>query len=143
MSAPFAAIAGAAVAAAVYLVARQAGVSMRVPVDPRDAGSAMVPLGLVGVVLSSVLPAFIGAIALALLTRTSRPVAAFLAIAAAFVAGSAGPLLWGGDPGMARMDGATRSTLALMHVLRMMAVAWILVRSLHAQPSGPTPGRAN
>jgi hypothetical protein len=142
MSAPFAAIAGAVIAAAIYLVARQMGVSMRVPVDPRDGGSAMVPLGLVGVVLSSVFPAFIGAIALALLTRTSRPVTAFLALAAAFVAGSAGPLLWGGDPGMARMDGATRGTLALMHVLRMMAVAWILVRALRAQPNAPAAGRA-
>jgi hypothetical protein len=141
MSAPIAAIVGAAVAATVYVLARNAGVSMLVPADPRDPSSSMVPIGLVGVLVSSVFPAFAGAIVLALLTRTSRPLTWFAVVAVVLVAASAGPLLWGGDASMARMDAATRSALAGMHVLRAFVIVWILSRAYRARPpetSSPT-----
>ena len=136
MSAPLAALAGAAVAVTVYLVARQAGVSMRVPVDPLDPGTPMVPIGVVGVLVSSVFPAFAGAIVLALVSRTSRPLTWFLVLAVVLVGASVGPLLWGRDPGMALMDGSTRSALATMHVLRALVVVWVLSRAYRARPPG-------
>lgn len=142
MSAPFAALCGAAVAAAVYLVATRSGVSMLVPSDPRDPGSSMVPVGLVGVLVSSVFPAFVGAIALALLTRTSRPLTWFAVLAAGLVAASAVPLLLGRDASIARMDGATRGALAVMHLLRAAVVVWILGRAFVARPPAPPPGPA-
>jgi hypothetical protein len=134
MSAPLAALAGALVAAAVYAAARGAGVSMLVPADPRDAGSSMVPIGMVGVLVSSVFPAFAGAIVLALLTRTARPLTWFVAVAVVLVSASAGPLLWGSDPSMARMDLASRNVLAAMHVLRAGVVVWVLARAFSARP---------
>lgn len=136
MSAPLAAVAGAAVAAVVYLAARKAGVSMLVPVDPRDPGSTMVPIGLVGVLVSSVFPAFAGAIALALLTRTSRPLTWFGLLAIVLVGASAGPLLLGQAESVVRMDGGTRHTLAGMHVARALVVVWILARGYLARPPG-------
>ena len=140
MSAPIAAIAGAAVAAAVYVVARRTGVSMLVPADPRDVGSSMVPIGLVGVLVSSVFPAFAGAIALALLTRTARPLTWFVVVAVVLAGASAGPLLWGRDASMARMDTATRNALALMHLLRAAAVVWVLARAYQARrPQATVP----
>jgi hypothetical protein len=142
MSAPFAALLGAVVAAAVYVLARKAGVSMLVPSDPRDPGSALVPLGLIGVLVSSVFPAFVGAIALALLSRTRQPLTWFAVLAVVLVGASAGPLLWGSDPSLARMDVATRRALAAVHVLRALAIVWILARAFVARP--PTaydPGR--
>ncbi|HET7755595.1 MAG TPA: DUF6069 family protein [Anaeromyxobacteraceae bacterium] len=136
MSAPLAAVAGAAVAAVVYLAARKAGVSMLVPVDPRDPGSTMVPIGLVGVLVSSVFPAFAGAIALALLTRTSRPLTWFGLLAIVLVGASAGPLLFGQAESVVRMDGATRHALAGMHVARALVVVWVLARGYLARPPG-------
>lgn len=134
MSAPIAAILGAATAAAVYVLARRAGVSMLVPADARDAASSMVPIGLVGVLVSSVFPAFAGAIALALLTRTSRPVTWFVIVAVVLVGASVLPLLSGRAPAMARMDAATRNALALMHFLRACVVVWVLARAYRARP---------
>lgn len=139
MSAPFAALLGAVVAAVVYVLARRYGVSMLVPSDPRDPGSTLVPIGVIGVLVSSVFPAFVGAIALALLSRTSRPLTWFGILAVVLVAASAGPLLWGSDPSVARMDAATRRALAAMHVLRALVIVWILGRAFVARPAQLSP----
>ena len=136
-SAPITTLFAAAAATVTYLAARAAGASMPVPVDPNDPGSALVHVGLTGVVLSSVFPAFIGSIALALLTRTSRPMTWFLALAAALVLLAAGPLLLPRDPGTLRIDAGTRYALAAIHAVRAAAVVWTLSRALRARaPAG-------
>jgi len=122
---PLAGLAGAGLAAAgnlaVFGVARAAGVSLMGQFDPK-APPAALPIAMV--VIASVVPALVATAALAVMNRLMRkPARVFAAIAAVF-----GLLSMGGPATLQGADGATKATLALMHVVAAAAIATALLR---------------
>jgi Family of unknown function (DUF6069) len=115
---------GTTAAAAVWLVARTAGTEPTVTMD----GQAPMGIGLPMVVLTALaasLAAWIAVSVLERLTRHARPL--WPAVALVTLAASFLPVL------SAQADGATRVTLAMMHV----AVAAVLLPGLLPHPRGP------
>lgn len=122
---PLAGLAGAALAAAgnlaVFGVARAAGVSLVGQFDPK-APAATLPVAMV--VIASFVPALVGTGVLAIMNRfLEKPSRAF-----AVLAGVVGVFSMGGPATLQGADGATKATLAVMHVVAAAAIAWALLR---------------
>lgn len=122
---PLAGLIGAGIAAvgnlAVFAAARAAGVNLIAQFDPK-APAATLPVAMV--VISSFVPAILATGVLAIMNRfMSKPSRAFAVLAAVF-----GLLSMGGPATLQGADGATKATLALMHVIAAVAIAGALLR---------------